>query len=137
MSTSNAIAQGLYSKLAAGTALTALLGSGTASIYGMTAPDNATTPYLVYNVQGGGARNDNPHDTRDVVYTIRAFGASLRAAGSVDLQVSTLLHRGSLSVSGYTFVTCRRETEIELVEDAPNGQSYFLVGAMYRIILDT
>lgn len=136
MSANLAIAQGIYNKLTGGTALTALL-AGTTSVYWMQAPNNATLPYVVFSVQGGGARNDNPHDTRDVVYTVMTYAQKPGRAGSVDLQVANLLHRGTLSVSGYSFLTIRRETEIELPEEAPNGSTVYAVGAMYRIMLDT
>jgi hypothetical protein len=135
MSTSNAVAQGIYTKLTAGTALTALL-AGTASVYWMQAPDNATMPYVVYNHQGGGAINNNPHDTRDMVYYIRAYAARQNLAGSIDTAISNLLHRGTITVSGYSTLRVVRETDIEIVDNALNGSKTYSCGAIYRILLD-
>lgn len=137
MSVSNHIATALYSKLNAGTALTALL-AGTTSIYNIQAPDNASLDYVVFSLQAGGPMGITPSDLREQVYFVRGYsGTSALRAGSIDSQISSLLHHGSLTVTGYTIMAINRELDYQLVENLPNGQKIWMAGASYRIYLDS
>lgn len=134
MSVFNALHTGIYNKLTGGTALTALL-AGTASIYYQQAPDGAILPYVVFNSQGGGPDNTNASDMRDMVYHVRGYANSPALAGSVDAQISSLLHRGSVTVSGYTNFWLVRETDTSLVENPPDQEKIHMAGGIYRIRL--
>jgi len=132
----NVINQGIYNTLKAGTALTALL-PGTTSIYNMQAPDNSTLPYVVFNLQGGGADPYLPTDAINVLYYIRGYSnISAAAAGSIATQIDALLHGKTITVTGYTNFWCNHESEIERVENPPNGKKIYSCGAYYRIRLD-
>lgn len=132
----NAVSKGLYDTLKAGTALTALL-AGTTSIYNMQAPDSATLPYVVFNLQGGGADPQLPTDAINVLYYIRGYSKiSAAAAGSIATQVDALLHGQTITVSGYTNYWCNHESEIELIENLPSGDKIYSDGFLYRIRLD-
>lgn len=135
MSVINATAAAIYSKLQAGTALTALL-SGTTAIYHMQAPDGATLPYVVYNHQAGGPENITPSDMNNDIWQVRSYSdVSAATAGNIDAQVDVLMHGGSLTVTGYTNFWCKRMTNVVLVENTPNGQIWSC-GGLYRIRLD-
>lgn len=137
MSVNNALNAALYSKMNAATALTGLL-AGTTSIYYQQAPDGAALNYVVFSYQGGGPTNYYPHDSRDMLLFARGYSATgPAAAGSIDAQISTLLHRGSVNVSGYTNYWLARETDASLVENAPDGTKVWMAGAIYRVRLDT
>ena len=131
----NVIATALYSKLTGGTALTALLNSGTA-IYRTQAPEGAALPYIVFSLYAGGPLNITSSDMRDIIYYIRGYGTTTGQAGSIDYQVSSLLHKGTIAVTGYTTYNLIREQDIELPEDQPNGQTIFGFGGLYRISID-
>jgi hypothetical protein len=135
MSVANLISTGLYSALSGGTALIASL--GTAKIYRTQAPDNAVFPYVVFSLYAGGPLNINPSDLREQVYFVRGYGWTPAQVGTIDAQVGSLLHRGTLSVSGYTNVTTEREQDFELVENQPSGQPIYMAGALYRITIDS
>lgn len=135
MSLHNAIGSAIYSKLSSGTALTALL-PGTSSIYHLQAPEGEAYPYVIYSLSGGGPLNITPSDLRDEVYFIRGYSPDDLTAGSIDAQISNLLHGGSITVSGYTNYFTTREQDLELVESLPNGQLVYMAGAYYRIQLD-
>jgi hypothetical protein len=135
MSTANLIASAMYAKLTGGTALTALLAS-TTSVYRNQGPEGAARPFVVFSQYAGGPININPSDLREVVYFVRAYAATAAAAGSIDAAASTLLHNGTLSVSGYTCVNVAREMDFELVENPSDGEQSFMVGGTYRISLD-
>ena len=97
----NVLDQAIYTKLNAATALTSLL-AGTAAIYHIQAPDNATLPYVVFNIQGGGDENQTPKRRKNLIVYVRAYsGVSALNAGSIDTQIDTLMHGGTISVSGW------------------------------------
>jgi len=135
MSVQNVLNSAVYTKLTGGTALTALL-SGTGAIYYLQAPDHGTLPYVVWNYMGGGPVNDYPHDSRDMIVFVRGYATTPALAGSIDAKISTLLHRGTLTVTGYTNWWIARETETALIENAPDGTKVYMAGAQYRIKLD-
>lgn len=127
MSTSNAIAAGIY------TAIGTALGY---SVYRSQAPDNATFPYIIFSHYAGGPLNQTPSDLRDEVYFIRAYGWSQAQVGTIDAAISAALHCGSLTVSGYTCMSLWREQDLELVDNQPSGQPIYMAGALYRISID-
>lgn len=134
MSTYNALNAGIYSKLSGGTALTALLASGSA-IYYQQAPDYAALPYVVFNQQGGGPDNRTDHDTRSLVYYVRGYAGTPAVAGSVDAQLSALLHRAALTVTGWTNFWLAREEDLATVQVLPNNDRIYSAGATYRVRL--
>ena len=134
MSVDNLLATSIYSKLTGGTALIAALG-GTA-IYRSVAPDTATYPRVVFSHMAGGPDNTNPSDMRTAIYSVICWSTSEAQAGTIDALVSALLHKQTLSVTGYTAFQCVRETEINVVEFPPTAEPVHGVGAQYRIRLD-
>src|SRR5512146_2371581 len=135
MSTSNAIAAGLFSALSAGTALVTSLGS--AKIYRTQAPDNAQFPYVVFSLYAGGPLNISPSDIRELVYFVRAYGWSQAQVGTIDGQITALLHHKAVTVSGYTNLFTNREQDLENVENQPSGQPIYMAGGLYRISVDS
>ena len=136
MSIQNALNSAIYTKLTGGTALTALLSSATA-VYYAQAYDHAALPYVVWSYQGGGPTNDYPHDSRDEYLFVRGYSTSPAHAGTIDAAISNLLHRGTLSVTGYTNWWISRDADLSLVENAPDGSKVWMAGATYKIRLDT
>ena len=137
MSVSNLIAAALYTKLSAGTALTALL-AGSTSIYNVQAQGSAAFDYVIFSLQAGGPSNITPSDLREQVYFIRGYSDTTAAkAGSIDTQINNLLHHGTLAVSGYTTLSINREMDYQLVENLPNGKQVWTAGGSYRIYLDS
>ena len=131
----NALDSALYSRLQ-GTAITNLL-PGTTSIYHLQAPDNATKPFIVWYVQGGGDENHTAHRTKNLVVFIRAYsGVSAAQAGSIDTQIDTALHLAPLTVTGWGNLWIARETDLELPEVTPSGVTAYMAGGTYRIRLE-
>lgn len=137
----NNTATALGSILAAGTALTALLGtvpnSGTVSIpaiYHMQAPERANLPYVVFNHQGGGPDNENNSNLESNLWWVRAYSGSTSAnAGSIFTQVDLLLHKKNITIGSATTIWCCREENISLIENNPAGIKTFACGGIYRI----
>ena len=133
----NELNQAILNKLKANISLTALLANGTASIFSMQAPDNATLPYVVFNHQGGGDENLDAHRTKNTVKFIRAYSQVSEAqAGSIDAQIDAAMHKQTLSVSGWTNFWTAREEDLSAVENLPSGQKIYMVGGLYRVRIE-
>ena len=133
----NLIATKIYETLSGGTALTALL-SGTTAIYRLEAPEEAELPYVVFSFQGGGHQTPTSKDFWDGLMFVRGYSsASAGAAGSIDAQISSLLHRKSLDVGGgWTNFWMTREEDLEL-KDPDTARDIWMAGGFYRIRLST
>lgn len=130
----NEILTGIYSKLSGGTALVSALG-GTA-IYHMQAPEGAALPYVVYSHAGGGDENLTPSRLINVVYNVRAYADDAKEAWTVMGLVDSLLHGGTVTVTGYTNFWCARENFWELTDNT-GAETIYAAGAYYRIRLDS
>lgn len=128
-----AMGTALYSRLAGGTALTTALG-GTA-IYGDQAPDNATPPYVVFSHQSGVVEVDTADDGRDDIWFVRVYADTRAGANHIDGLLSDLLHRQTLTVSGWSVYWLVRELQLSLLDNLPNGERRFMAGGNYRIRL--
>jgi len=131
----NELNAAIYARLQ-GTAITSLL-SGTTALYNVQAHENATLPYIVWNIQGGGDENLTQNRTKNLVMFIRAYSEnSAAAAGSIDAQIDTALHLTPLTVSGWTNIWLAREQDLETVQLEPSGKQFFMAGGLYRVWLD-
>ena len=133
MSILNTINAAILTTLSGGTALINKLG-GTV-IYNMQAPKDHPLPYVVWNVQAGGPRNDTHHDARDQVVFVRGYANKAKLAGEIDAEISNLLHRGTVNVTGYNNFWTAREEDLALVENPPNHEPVYMAGGTYRIRL--
>jgi hypothetical protein len=131
----SALHASLYGTLTAGTPLTSLLSSGSA-VYNMQAPDGAVLPYIVFSHAGGGQEAITPSNMQNVVYYIRAYATNATLAGSIDAQIDALIHKKTLTVTGWTNFYTSREDNIPTVETTPSGEVIYSAGAYYRIRLD-
>jgi hypothetical protein len=132
----NELDAAIYTRLQ-GTAITSQL-AGTTSLYHIQAPENATLPYIVWNIQGGGDENLTQNRTKNLVMFIRAYSANTAAqAGSIDDQVDAALTNSNvLTVSGWTNIWLAREQDVETVQLEPSGKQIFMAGGLYRVWLD-
>lgn len=129
------MSQAIYNKLTQGAELIALL-AGNTSVYHLQAPTSAKLPYVIFNLQGGGAENINRSDMRNLVYFVRGYADTALKAGNIDAQICLLLHNKSLTVTGYTNYWIARETDLAIVENPPNNKPIYMAGGLYRIRLD-
>ena len=110
----------------------------TGGVYNMVAPDGVEPPFVVfqamskvddyyaYSERGGAA-----------VYMVKVIDRSIwpKTAGDIDTQIDSVMQDASLSITGHTLISCRREEDIYLVEDQ-GGVTYQHVGGLYRILAD-
>ena len=132
----SAISTGIYSKLSADSTLTATLAT-TTSIYAIKAPKDAAYPYIVYSLFYGAPENITPSDLQSHIYFIRAYAASALTAGNIHAKVAALLHKGSVTVSGFTNIWTALEEEYEGDEVNETGNTIFVRGGGFRIRLDS
>ena len=110
----------------------------TGGVYNMVAPDGVEPPFVVfqamskvddyyaYSERGGAA-----------VYMVKVIDRSIwpKTAGDIDTQIDSVMQDASMSITGHTLISCRREEDIYLVEDQ-GGVTYQHVGGLYRILAD-
>lgn len=121
----------------AGTAVTSLLGSGTASVFYGAGGVNAKYPMVVFSKHTGVLDNEPGHDKRTYLYFVRAYSSSSMAqASQIDEAISGVLHKKALTVSGYTNYYTSRETDLESATTLESGQTEWMAGALYRITID-
>lgn len=132
----NELDAAIYSKLQTTGALTSLL-SGTTAIYSIQAKDNASFPYIVFNVQGGGDENQTAHRTKNLVVFIRAYSqVSKVQAGSIDAQIDAAMHMQTLNVSGWANFWTAREGDLSAVENPASAKPIYMVGGLYRVRIE-
>ena len=110
--------------------------AGATGVYNKLAPQGAALPYVVFQWQGGGDESDHPDRSRNLVYTVKALATTMLAADTIDAACDTLLHGGSLTVTGYNLFWMRREGDVSYSEVDPVGQPIYHVGGMYRIRIE-
>jgi hypothetical protein len=132
----NVLDAAIYSKLNT-SGVTSLLANGSASIFALQASEQATLPYIVFSVTGGGDDNLDARRTKDMVYFIRAYSQVSKAqAGSIDSAIDTALHLQTLSPSGWANYWTAREEDLSAVENPPSNQTIFMVGGYYRVRIE-
>ena len=142
----NELETAIYTKLAATSALTTLLSSGTA-IYNGKVPqrkgtDGADWPYPCV-VFSQASEIDNYALSAatyiDFIYTIKAVtknpGAAISrsTAGSIDAAIKAALNNASLSISGHSLLSIRRVSGVPPYEEVESGVIYTHKGGQYRI----
>lgn len=135
MADSSDIDAALVVKLGSDAALLALCPNG---VYFDEAPPGATRFVIVSladeqdeDVEGGTAYEDGLYQVEARMLSTIS-GANIKAAAA---RIQALLHDQSLTVSGYTYMTCHRESRIRLteVDDQDNSIRWFRRGGNYRV----
>ena len=116
----------------------AVTNEATGGVFNGLAPQGTEPPFVVfqamskvddyfsYTGRGGAA-----------VYLVKAIDRSIwpKGAGDIDTQIDSVMQDVSLSITGYSLLMCRRESDLYLVEDQA-GMVYQHIGGLYRIIAD-
>ena len=116
----------------------AVTNEATGGVYNGVAPQGIDPPivvfqamskvddYFSYTGRGGAA-----------VYMVKAISRSPwpKEAGNIDTQIDSAMQDASLSITGFSLLMCRRESDIYLVEDQ-GGVIYQHIGGLYRILAD-
>lgn len=129
---------GLYTVLAAdiASATTGTLGNlGVTAAAKNIAPAGTAAPYIIFQKMSGiDDWTFNDLTSRDLVYMIKvvASGNSALGAGKALARIAVLLNDGSLSISGFTLLRSRQESDIDYSETS-SGITYHHIGGLFRI----
>lgn len=135
----NAVSVAMYSKLTAAN----LQSGGTVPVFEWLAPENQDPPYVVFHKQANtprytmGSASSGGTAFENALYMVRAVtvGPSMAQAGTIANLCDAALNLAALSISGYTHLLCRRESDVQYVETR-DGQRWNHAGALYRIVAD-
>ena len=146
---STEVRRAIYGKLAGDTTLNSLLGPPPAgwahSIYHEPAPATAAFPYVVFSKSSGVPTQafHDPSAFETDVWQVKAIdqesrGGPTSASANVEAiaaRVKLLLNDAVLSISSATFMSLRRQSDVEYPEQA-EGIVYKHCGALYRLTYD-
>jgi len=110
----------------------------TGGVFNSVAPQGAEPPFVVFQAM---SKTDDyfAYTGRgaEAVYMVKTIAQSPwpKSAGDIDTQVDSVMQDASLSITGFSLLSCRREEDIYLVEDQ-EGVIYQHVGGLYRIVAD-
>lgn len=133
-----AVDTAIYSRLAAdvaGTATGTLGQLGATNVYRALASQGSVEPYVIFNEQAGtDSYTFSARDARSLLYQVKAVGKGSSALVPAQMaeRIDALLTDAPLSLSGWTNIRLRRESDVEYVEVA-NGQQYHHLGGLYRV----
>ncbi len=138
----NALSAAIWTRLTGGTALTALLGDGTAGVFEDHAGQAAALPYVIFHEQAGNwdqtMREPGGSATRfySGLWSVRAVSGSAypKEAAAIDAQIDARLHDAALTVTGFGLLRVARESTLRYPETEGN-QTFQHVGALYRVEL--
>jgi len=107
------------------------------AIYDTQAAEGATMPYVVFQHQGGGPLLINPSPIEGNLWTVKAYSnQSAAQAAEIFDAFDVLLDKQKLDIAGLANYWVAREQNIKLSETAPNKQTIWMVGGIYRIETD-
>lgn len=137
MVSDKAIRQGIYQRLnVAG--VTALLGSGSASLVHGQAPASATYPLCVFNKQSGRAdmQGLTGQPARNHLWLVKGVvrATSASVAEDIDKAAHDRLHHASLTITGGDSSYLAREGDVNYPE-VVGDQTYWHVGGIYRLVV--
>jgi protease II len=129
-----ALGTALYSHLTGGTALMALLASGTASVFYGQASPGARPPYVVFKVNSDTNEHVYPGETRVFVVDVKGIATSGYAATQIGDAIDARMKSDIGAVSGFGLFRQDREVGIEY-QEAGDGQTFWHDGGRFRITL--
>lgn len=115
------IQAGLYAKLTGASGLMALI----TGVYLNEADDGAAYPYVIYRRVAWGNEDDFSHYNESVRFQIDVYAQDTstkkaeQLVGPITKQVALALDNATLSITGYEFGLCKRESgPVTLTDDA-------------------
>lgn len=128
-----AVRKAIYDRLATDTTLTAMA-TGT-RIYDTQAPPGATLPYIIFQIQSGGARPIIPRRLYEWVFVVKVVTSGMIATTGEDIiaRVDYLLENHALVISGYNTYWLHRESpDLDYYENT-DGNTYRHIGGSWRM----
>lgn len=121
---------GLYAKLVATSALTALVST---RIYNLQAPQGTTIPYVIFYLASGLPDNRTPHQDMNSIYRVECVSnISLSAAYAIQTAVHNALHRSTLTITGWSVFQMQQENQAHFIDNVEGLQVWRVIGD-YRI----
>ena len=132
----NEVDTAVYTKLTGDATLLALL-HDSGSIYSWQAPDAAALDFVIFNDMSDTETNDTRHEIHNMVYQVRGFSSvSMKAAKAIDARIRTLLHEGTLTISGHTVLRMERIGSVRFVENQQSTTKVHSAGGLYRLVTE-
>jgi hypothetical protein len=122
---------------AAATADASLIGRlGGTAVYVGDVPAGTSPPYVVLSLVQGEDMNLCPSRIRTMRVSAKAVSlASKKEAEEIDALLDGDFHDQELDVAGWNNIWTARDRDVDYVERAQDGQTYYHAGGIYRVII--
>ena len=111
----------------------------TGGVFNSIAPQGTEPPFVIFQAMSKTDEYWSFSSGRGgaAVYMVKEVtrGPWPKSAGDIDTQIDSVMQDASLSVSGFSLLTCRRQEDVYLIED-DEGVIYQHVGGLYSINAD-
>jgi hypothetical protein len=106
-------------------------------VFNTIAPQGTGTPYVVFKFVSKVDEHSFNGRFADAVYAVKVVTDRPwpKDAEDVDTQIDTLMEDAALSITGFSTIYCRRESDFDLTEEM-GGKFFTHVGGLYRIMAD-
>ena len=115
----------------------AVIAQATGGVWNSLAPRSANPPYVIF--QAASKVEEYRFDGRGMTarYIVKAVSREpwRKLASTVDTQIDAALQDATLTITGFTQLLCRRETDFYLAEER-EGELWQHVGGVYQIMVD-
>ena len=110
----------------------------TGGVFNSVAPQGTEPPFVLFQAMSK-VEDYWSYTGRgsEATYMIKAIDRSPwpKTAGDIDTQIDSVMQDASLSITGHSLLTCRRQSDIYLIEDE-DGIIYQHIGGIYQVIAD-
>ena len=117
--------------------MAAVIAVATGGVYNTQARKNTKPPYVIFQIMSKLDEHSFNGRYANSLYMVKAVSQSEwpKEALDVDTEIDTVMEDASLTVTGFSPLLCRRESDFVMAETV-NGQSWQHAGGVYRIIAD-
>ncbi len=106
-------------------------------VYNTMAPEGVKPPWVVFQAMSKEDSHTFSKRFATMTYMVKAVSDSKwpKTAEDIDTILDTTLEDAALTISGFTQILCRRESDVYFVEEA-GGLVWHHIGGLYRIMVD-
>lgn len=131
----NPVRSALYTRLTGDTTLTGLL-SATDAVFHQRAPQDAQTPYVIFQKTSGNPRYTFADHLQYETWMVKGVARGLGGrAEDIAARLDIVLTDAPIAPAGHDVLYLRRETDIDYPED-DGAETFRHVGATYRLITE-
>ena len=115
----------------------AILAVAPGGVHNMVARPGTTPPFVVYQAMSKDDEHTFNGRFANMVYMVKAVSKNTwpKVAMDIDTVIDSTLEDASLSITGFSQLLCRRQSDIYFIEEH-GGDVWQHIGGLYRVVAD-